>query len=73
MHPPKGMLLLGVQGAGESLAAKCVAGAWRLPLFPLAFGTHYRKHHRETGHKMREALSIAAQRARAKEHALPAD
>ena len=59
LPPPKGVLLLGVQGAGKSLAAKCVAGAWHLPLFRLDFGTLYQKYHGETERNMREALSIA--------------
>ncbi|MBI2961513.1 MAG: AAA family ATPase [Betaproteobacteria bacterium] len=59
LPPPKGMLLLGVQGAGKSLAAKCVAGAWHLPLFRLDFGTLYQKYHGETERNMREALHIA--------------
>jgi SpoVK/Ycf46/Vps4 family AAA+-type ATPase len=59
LPPPKGMLLLGVQGAGKSLAAKCVAGSWHLPLFRLDFGTLYQKYHGETERNMREALSIA--------------
>jgi len=36
---PKGMLLLGVQGCGKSMAAKAVAGSWQLPLLHLDFGT----------------------------------
>ncbi|TSA11458.1 MAG: AAA family ATPase [Betaproteobacteria bacterium] len=56
---PKGVLLLGVQGAGKSLAAKAVAGAWYLPLFRLDFGTLYNKFHGETERNLREALSIA--------------
>ena len=60
LPPPKGMLLLGVQGAGKSLAAKCVAGAWHLPLFRLDFGTLYQKYHGETEHNLREALRVAA-------------
>ncbi len=56
---PKGVLLLGVQGAGKSLAAKTVAGAWYLPLFRLDFGTLYNKFHGETERNLREALSIA--------------
>ena len=35
---PKGMLLVGVQGSGKSLAAKAVAGLWGLPLLRLDFG-----------------------------------
>ncbi|NIP53274.1 MAG: hypothetical protein GWN62_05880, partial [Aliifodinibius sp.] len=32
LPPPKGMLLLGVQGCGKSLACKAVAAEWRMPL-----------------------------------------
>ena len=59
LPPPKGVLLLGVQGAGKSLAAKCVAGAWHLPLFRMDFGTLYQKYHGETERNMREALKAA--------------
>lgn len=56
---PKGVLLLGVQGAGKSLASKCVAGAWQLPLFRMDFGALYQKYHGETEKNIREALAIA--------------
>jgi SpoVK/Ycf46/Vps4 family AAA+-type ATPase len=51
--------LLGVQGAGKSLAAKCVAGAWQLPLFRMDFGALYQKYHGETERNIREALAVA--------------
>jgi SpoVK/Ycf46/Vps4 family AAA+-type ATPase len=53
------VLLLGVQGAGKSLAAKCVASAWQLPLFRMDFGALYRKYHGETERNIREALAVA--------------
>jgi SpoVK/Ycf46/Vps4 family AAA+-type ATPase len=56
---PKGVLLLGVQGAGKSLAAKCVAGAWQLPLFRMDFGALYQKYHGETERNIRDALAVA--------------
>ncbi len=56
---PKGVLLLGVQGAGKSLAAKCVAGSWQLPLFQLDFGQLYGKYHGESETNLRNALAIA--------------
>ena len=56
---PKGVLLLGVQGAGKSLAAKCIAGSWQLPLFQLDFGQLYGKYHGESETNLRDALAIA--------------
>ncbi len=56
---PKGGLLLGVQGAGKSLAAKCVAGSWQLPLFRLDIGQLYGKYHGESEANLRNALNIA--------------
>ena len=58
---PKGVLLLGVQGAGKSLSARAVAGAWRVPLLRLDFGALYNKFHGETERNLREALETAAQ------------
>lgn len=56
---PKGILLLGVQGSGKSLAAKSVAGAWQIPLLRLDFGTLYNKFYGETERNLREALAAA--------------
>ncbi len=56
---PKGVLLLGVQGSGKSLAAKAVAGTWGIPLLRLDFGTLYNKFFGETERKTREALKMA--------------
>jgi hypothetical protein len=38
LPPIKGLMLLGVQGCGKSLAARCVAGTWGLPLMRLELG-----------------------------------
>lgn len=56
---PKGILLLGVQGCGKSLAAKAVAGSWAVPLLRLDFGSLYNKYHGETERNLREALKQA--------------
>ena len=56
---PRGILLLGVQGCGKSLAAKAVAGAWGLALLRLDFGTLYNKFHGETERNLRDALRQA--------------
>lgn len=38
LPPPKGLLLLGVQGCGKSLSAKAVAELWTFPLLRLDLG-----------------------------------
>ena len=63
LDPPKGVLLLGVQGCGKSLAAKAVAGGFGVPLVRLDFGTLYNKFHGETEKNLREALASAEQLA----------
>lgn len=56
---PKGMLLTGVQGAGKSLAAKAVAGMWRLPLLQLDMGSLFNKYIGETEKQLRLAIEQA--------------
>ncbi len=59
LQAPKGIMLLGVQGSGKSLAAKAVAGAWGVPLLRLDFATLYNKFFGETERNLREALASA--------------
>ncbi|QKQ28026.1 AAA family ATPase [Candidatus Reidiella endopervernicosa] len=59
LDPPKGVLLLGVQGGGKSLAAKAVAGSWNVPLLRLDFAAIHDTFHGETERKMRESLKMA--------------
>ncbi|OZA24002.1 MAG: hypothetical protein B7X93_11700 [Hydrogenophilales bacterium 17-61-9] len=54
---PKGILLLGVQGAGKSLVAKAVAGSWKVPLLRLDFAALYNKYIGETEKNLRQALN----------------
>lgn len=56
---PKGILLLGVQGSGKSLAAKAVAGQFKLPLLRLDMAALYNKYIGETEKNLRRALEIA--------------
>ena len=59
LDQPKGIMLLGVQGCGKSLAAKAVAGLFDIPLLRLDFSSLYNKFHGETERNLREALSTA--------------
>lgn len=56
---PKGILLLGVQGSGKSLAAKAVAGQFALPLLRLDMAALYNKFIGETENNLRKALELA--------------
>ena len=61
LDPPKGILLLGVQGCGKSMLAKAIAGGFGVPLVRLDFGTLYDKYHGETEKNLRAALASAEQ------------
>jgi hypothetical protein len=63
LDPPKGVLLLGVQGCGKSLAAKAIAGGLGVPLVRLDFGALYNKFHGETEKNLRDSLDSAEQLA----------
>ncbi|NJN52955.1 MAG: AAA family ATPase [Gammaproteobacteria bacterium] len=56
---PKGLMLLGVQGSGKSLAAKSVAGMFGVPLLRLDFGALYNKYFGETERNLRNSLKQA--------------
>ncbi|HEX2127129.1 MAG TPA: AAA family ATPase [Thermoleophilaceae bacterium] len=59
LEPPKGILLVGVQGCGKSLAAKVIAREWRLPLLKLDAGRLFDKFIGETERNFRKAIAIA--------------
>jgi len=59
LDPPRGLLLLGVQGCGKSLAAKAAAGIFGCPLLRLDFGVLYNKYYGETERNLRKALETA--------------
>jgi len=57
LDPPKGLLLLGVQGCGKSLVSKAIAGGFGVPLVRMDFGALYDKYQGETEKNLREALA----------------
>lgn len=59
LDPPRGVLLLGVQGCGKSLAAKAAAAIFGAPLLRLDFGVLYSKYYGETERNLRKALETA--------------
>jgi len=53
---PRGVLMLGVQGAGKSLCAKAIAAAWHQPLLRMDPGALYASFIGESERNLRDAL-----------------
>jgi SpoVK/Ycf46/Vps4 family AAA+-type ATPase len=63
VEPPRGILLLGVQGCGKSLAAKAVAKTWSLPLLRLEPGRLFDGFIGESEKNLDRALATAERMA----------
>jgi len=59
LEPPRGVLMLGVQGAGKSLCAKAIATAWERPLLRLDPGALYDRYVGESERRLRQSLRQA--------------
>jgi AAA+ superfamily predicted ATPase len=59
LQPPKGVLFVGVQGCGKSLAAKFIARQWQMPLLKLDAGRLYEKYVGESEKNFRRATVMA--------------
>ncbi len=56
IKPPRGVLMLGVQGAGKSLCAKAIATAWQQPLLRMDPAELYASYIGESERNLRQAL-----------------
>jgi SpoVK/Ycf46/Vps4 family AAA+-type ATPase len=56
---PKGLLLVGVQGTGKSVAAKTIAHEWQLPLLRLDFGRLFASLIGQSEQRVRKMIEIA--------------
>ena len=59
LTPPRGILLVGVQGCGKSLACRAVASQWGLPLLRLDAGRLFDKYVGESEKNLRKAFETA--------------
>lgn len=59
LQPPKGIMIVGIQGCGKSLAAKAIARDWQMPLLKLDSGRLYNKYIGESERNFRQAMRLA--------------
>jgi SpoVK/Ycf46/Vps4 family AAA+-type ATPase len=59
LDPPKGVIILGVQGCGKSLCARAVAGEWKLPLVKFDTAAIYDKFIGETEKRIQKVFRVA--------------
>ncbi len=59
LSAPRGVLLLGVQGAGKSLCAKAISTAWEMPLLRMDPGALYDRYIGESERRLRDAFRQA--------------
>jgi hypothetical protein len=59
LEPPKGILILGVQGCGKSLCAKAVAREWGMQLLKFDCSSLFDKYVGESERNLRKSLQVA--------------
>jgi len=63
LEPPKGVIILGVQGCGKSMCARCIAGEWKLPLVKFDAAAIFDKYIGETEKRLQKMFRVAEQLA----------
>jgi len=59
LDPPRGVIILGVQGCGKSMCARAIAGEWRLPLVKFDTAAVYDKYIGETEKRIQKVFQVA--------------
>ena len=63
LAPPRGVVILGVQGCGKSMCARCIAGEWKLPLLRFDAAAVFDKYIGETEKRIQKMFRVAEQMA----------
>ncbi len=63
LEPPRGVIILGVQGCGKSLCARAIAGEWKLPLLKFQTAAVFDKYIGETEKRVQKLFQVAEQLA----------
>lgn len=59
LQPPRGVIIMGVQGCGKSLCARAVAGEWKLPLVRFDTAAIFDKYIGETEKRIQSVFRVA--------------
>jgi SpoVK/Ycf46/Vps4 family AAA+-type ATPase len=59
LEPPRGVIILGVQGCGKSMCARAIAGEWKLPLVKFDTAAIYDKFIGETEKRIQKVFQVA--------------
>src|SRR6184192_36701 len=59
LEPPRGVIILGVQGCGKSMCARAVAGEWNLPLVKFDTAAIFDKYIGETEKRIQKVFRVA--------------
>jgi len=63
LEPPRGVIIMGVQGCGKSMCARAIAGDWKLPLAKFDTSAVYDKYIGETEKRIQKLFRVAEQLA----------
>lgn len=63
LEPPRGVLLLGVQGCGKSMCARAIAGTWGIPLVKFDSAAIFDKYMGETEKHVKRLFQVAEELA----------
>ena len=63
LEPPRGVIIMGVQGCGKSMCARAIAGDWKLPLTKFDTSAIYDKYIGETEKRIQKLFQVAEQLA----------
>ena len=63
LEPPRGVLLLGVQGCGKSMCARAIAGSWGIPLVKFDSAAIFDKYMGETEKHVKRLFQVAEELA----------
>jgi ATP-dependent 26S proteasome regulatory subunit len=59
LEPPRGVVILGVQGCGKSMCAQAIAGEWKLPMVKFDTAAIFDKYIGETEKRIQKVFQVA--------------